>query len=294
MAENPISVSLPADLPEDWVENQIVAPEGQSVGLDQQHGYNYLMEQVNNAQTAARQLGEAFSNLTAADVGAAPIQMFQSGGDKTIYVSKTGNDDTADGSIEKPFLTITAAINSLGKYITGHFIIIISVGTYDEQLNFLDIGGPGLLEVNGTSDFGVHVRAIYGSRCNCMIRFNSLDVFGETTGNYFSAMDFESCRYVFLNYITCTGEQSEDYRIGAVTAAHGTTLFAWNTTISNKQLALDCMGSFAFLTDDDTGENNTVGIRCGSGWGSFGGIVFKGGATIAGSEQTAFSGQIFD
>lgn len=63
MAENPITVSLPADLPEDWAENEIVAPEGQSVGLDQQHGYNYLMEQVNNAQTAASQIGAAFSGL---------------------------------------------------------------------------------------------------------------------------------------------------------------------------------------------------------------------------------------
>ena len=63
MAENPINVSLPADLPEDWVENQTVAPEGQSAGLSQQHGYNYLMEQVNNAQTAASQIGAAFSGL---------------------------------------------------------------------------------------------------------------------------------------------------------------------------------------------------------------------------------------
>ena len=63
MADNPITVSLPADLPEDWAENDIVAPEGQSVGLSQQHGYNYLMEAVNNAQTAASELGEAFSGL---------------------------------------------------------------------------------------------------------------------------------------------------------------------------------------------------------------------------------------
>ena len=63
MADNPITVNLPADLPEDWAENQIVAPEGQPVGLSQQHGYNYLMEQVNAAQTAASQIGEAFSGL---------------------------------------------------------------------------------------------------------------------------------------------------------------------------------------------------------------------------------------
>ena len=81
MAENPINVSLPADLPEDWVENQTVAPEGQSAGLSQQHGYNYLMEQVNNAQTAASQIGAAFSGLaTTEETLKATIQVTYNGG----------------------------------------------------------------------------------------------------------------------------------------------------------------------------------------------------------------------
>lgn len=69
MAENPITVNLPADLPEDWAENQIVAPEGQSAGLTRQHGYNYLMEQVNNAQTAANEIGVAFAGLAPGGFG---------------------------------------------------------------------------------------------------------------------------------------------------------------------------------------------------------------------------------
>ena len=84
MADSPITVNLPADLPEDWAENQIVAPEGQSVGLSQQHGYNYLMEAVNNAQTAASELGEAFSGLaTQTDLDGtlkATIQVSYNGG----------------------------------------------------------------------------------------------------------------------------------------------------------------------------------------------------------------------
>lgn len=51
-----ITVALPADLPENWAIGETVAPEGADVGLSQQHGYNYLMEQVNNAQTAATEL----------------------------------------------------------------------------------------------------------------------------------------------------------------------------------------------------------------------------------------------
>ena len=64
---NPITVQLPADLPTNWVIGQTVAPNGQDVGLDEQHGYNYLMEQVNAAQTAAKEVGEALDDFSAPD-----------------------------------------------------------------------------------------------------------------------------------------------------------------------------------------------------------------------------------
>lgn len=59
---HPISVALPADLPEDWQTGQTVAPQGSDVGLTERHGYNYLMKQVNAAQTAAAQLGASFGS----------------------------------------------------------------------------------------------------------------------------------------------------------------------------------------------------------------------------------------
>jgi hypothetical protein len=52
------NIPLPADLPENWTSGQIVAPTGAEVGMDEQHGYNYLMRQVNNAQRAAKALNE--------------------------------------------------------------------------------------------------------------------------------------------------------------------------------------------------------------------------------------------
>ena len=60
---NPLTSPLPADLPENWSLGQIVSPAGTDVGLTQQHGYNYLMEQVNAAQDAANTIGQAFENL---------------------------------------------------------------------------------------------------------------------------------------------------------------------------------------------------------------------------------------
>lgn len=52
------NIPLPADLPENWTSGQIVAPTGAEAGLDEKHGYNYLMRQVNNAQRAAKALNE--------------------------------------------------------------------------------------------------------------------------------------------------------------------------------------------------------------------------------------------
>ena len=59
-----ITVPLPADLPTDWEANDIVAPNGADVGLSEQHGYNYLMEQVNNAQTAISKTAQAVETET--------------------------------------------------------------------------------------------------------------------------------------------------------------------------------------------------------------------------------------
>lgn len=50
------NIPLPADLPENWTSGQIIAPTGAEAGLDDQHGYNYLMQQVNNAQKALKAL----------------------------------------------------------------------------------------------------------------------------------------------------------------------------------------------------------------------------------------------
>lgn len=56
---------LPANLPEDWQPNQIVAPDGTAVGLDEQHGYNYLMGQVNDTQEALNGLVMQANSVTA-------------------------------------------------------------------------------------------------------------------------------------------------------------------------------------------------------------------------------------
>ena len=63
MANNPITTPLPADLPTNWTYGQTIGASGIDVGLTEQHGYNYLMKQVNAAQQAATQIGQSFSGI---------------------------------------------------------------------------------------------------------------------------------------------------------------------------------------------------------------------------------------
>lgn len=92
MAEN-LTAPLPADLPEDWVAEQIIAPTGEEVGLSHQHGYNYLMEMVNRAQRSVNQINETLAD----GVGGGFVEM-----EESIPVSERV-DDTLYGLILKTY-----------------------------------------------------------------------------------------------------------------------------------------------------------------------------------------------
>ena len=91
MAEMPLENLLPADLPEDWRVEQIIAPTGEEVGLSHQHGYNYLMEMVNRAHRGVNQINETLAD----GVGGGFVEM-----EESIPVSDRV-DDTLYGLILK-------------------------------------------------------------------------------------------------------------------------------------------------------------------------------------------------
>lgn len=292
MPDNPITVPLPQDLPTNWTYGQTIGATGSDVGLTQQHGYNYLMQQVNAAQQAAQEIGSAFEGLTANEIGAVPSSMLLPQ-IINVYVSKTGNDNTGDGSQGNPFLTIQKAVDTFSRIISGAVTINIGAGQYNENLSITYI--PGSVRFSLTSpDGNVQIKSVTIQYCSGFVSLNGLDIYSTRDTGYHSSIYIEGCFYALLQNITCTGTSGTAPTISAVTVSYGSVAMITGSTISNKATALSCMGSIVYLTASDTGENNTVAIQCGSGYGSLGGTVFKGGSTIAGSEQTAYSGQIFD
>lgn len=111
------NIPLPADLPENWTSQQTVAPTGAEVGLDEQHGYNYLMKQVNNAQKAATALNEGKLGLhAAADNGivASGAGYVRFGDGPQICWGETAQITVEANS------TVTATINYPAAFVSGH------------------------------------------------------------------------------------------------------------------------------------------------------------------------------
>ena len=82
--------NLPADLPENWNNSQYVSADGLVAGLTTKHGYNYLMEQVNAAQTAVNTLAEqAQEAVSGLESGALTATATRSG----TTVAITGPED---------------------------------------------------------------------------------------------------------------------------------------------------------------------------------------------------------
>lgn len=96
MATKPVANPLSADLPTNWTDGQIVAPNGPDVSLSAQHGYNYLMTLVNAIATAANAINDAFPDLL----------------DNTTVFQHFGTCSTAAGTAAKA-VTVTGTITTL-------------------------------------------------------------------------------------------------------------------------------------------------------------------------------------
>lgn len=246
---------------------------------------------------------DVIRGLTAADVGALPksTDVVLNTRAATYYVSPNGSDDN-DGSEAKPFKTINKAISKVGNFVAGTVQIILERGTYDERVVIASKGGPGQIEirardaVNGSNewiDTGVSVKSFYCIETKCKITLRGIDVYGVDNTESNCSVYVSSCTFMHLDNLRIQSATSSG-NLGAVTISWGGELFFWHTDISNKHCALFVTGATAYMSNRITGSNNNIAIQCGSGQGTLGGIVFKGGSPIEGSEVTAFGGQIFD
>lgn len=209
-----------------------------------------------------------------------------------LHVAKAGSDESGDGSEAAPYLTIQKAVNSLPRLLLNRVIIRVHGGTYDEDVILPSFCGFENLMLQGVSGESVRVKTVYVSMCTTNVFIENLTLTGVLASQYNVSLLVVQCRNVLVNQITCTGTVASAvggaFRFDVVGMARVT-----NCVISNKPIAIDVSGGAVYLNDSDTGTGNTVGIRCGSGYGHMGGYVQKGGAAFGGEEQKGYGGQIW-
>lgn len=212
----------------------------------------------------------------------------------TLHVAKTGSDTTGDGSEAKPFLTIQKALNSLPRLLLSRATIMVHAGVYEENVYVATFTGNESLNIKAANGETVSVKTIDISTV-CLaggVSVVGLVLTGTSNDNYKWSLRCQSCNAINIESVTCTGAVTTS-SLGAFRLFNTASVYITNTVISNKYIALDITGSTVYLNNTVTGENNTVGIRSGSGYGAHGGFVQKGGANIAGEEQKYYGGQIW-
>ena len=211
-----------------------------------------------------------------------------------LHVAKTGSDTTGDGSEAKPFLTIQKALNSLLRLLLDRVIIRVHEGTYDENVLVTKFIGNESLSIEAARGETVNIKTVDIETVSLAggVSVKGLTLTGTSNNNYNWSLRCQSCNAINIESVTCTGAVPTA-SLGAFRLFNTASVYIVNTVISNKPIALDITGATVYLNNTVTGTGNTVGIRCGSGYGIHGGFVQKGGASIAGEEQKYYGGQIW-
>lgn len=154
--------NLPADLPEDWTSNQKITPNGTEVGLSEQHGYNYLMKQVNDTQNEVNNIGTTIEAALEDVAKEASVQdVITSIGD----TADTGGSATLGSVMAK----LNATLTKIGEGTTGKTIIQIIEELLQQPKVIKHIqngtitGGKPTVELEGFSDINKMFSIVMGS-----------------------------------------------------------------------------------------------------------------------------------
>ena len=177
MAEKPIKIPLPADLPEDWNAGQIVAPDGTAVGLTERHGYNYLMAAVNRAQRGVNEVNEAFGTVS----GKRPCRFVV--GTSAAGWTEADCDFLCDGVDDQEEIqqAVNALLDAGGEIVLldGRYQLTQEVSVYNLTGSISISGNPGSTVISGEE---LSVGAFTSSFFKCFVEgitFESSQVSGN-------------------------------------------------------------------------------------------------------------------
>lgn len=223
------------------------------------------------------------------------------GSNVDIYVnSSKGNNTTADGTEEKPFKTIQAAVDGIPFLSSASFFIHVTPGAYREDVTLNSIN-TGSIEILGTNhnavsandgDTGVYVRSItfYDCRMYCAVRGITLTDPENFNRNWF--IKFVRCGYGAVDNCRAAlnTRNIDNYRAVSFESTIGSIYGESKLRRQNIAIAATFLSQMR-ITEDTYGDTNKIVARCESS------IIYKNPlAGIDGEEQVSkiTGGQVFN
>lgn len=258
-------------------------------------GENLTAEEIKDLNETLTNQREEISQLNSV------IRELYGGGGSTVdlYVhADRGDDTTADGTEEKPFKTIQAAVDGIPFLSSSNFSVHVAPGAYLEDVMIIGIIARSITIIATnhsvtdaqTQETGVYVRSIGFDNCNsyCAVRGftqtdpqNGKDYFVSFAGGNYGAL--ENCRgtkntknidsYVFAVWNNAIGNMYSCYIANQNTVINA--LYASNVRFggtnqgANNNVVAHAAGSIIYTNRTDVVEGTTQEEK------EYGGQVFK-------------------
>lgn len=286
---NIITVPLPQDLPTNWVYGQTIGPQGTDVGLTQQHGYNYLMEQVNAAQQAAQDLDDSVGNSDGiaglGDNGQLPYsQTPHLTSNAYLYVDAVNGNDTNPGTQQKPFKTIQAALNSLPKDLGGFIVqITLMPGYYQESIIisgfhngrfFAPVSIVGASDLSESDNY--HIDSVLCASCSSLVTLQGLLISGKKADTYTGCTVIVADSKVYLNNVKVIYDSENPVTSGVLAIWSPSNLMIDNCVIdgfASNGIGLGVSAGSVATVGRTSITNCSIGISLGYSGEKFSGIV---------------------
>lgn len=211
-------------------------------------------------------------------------------GDVTIYVDSVNGNDANPGTQSQPLKTIGAAVGKITSLIidNGHTVTIqLAPGTYVENVEIKNLHGAGMFYLRGGSNLAEADSYVIDGwvsfiGCTCMTYIYGIKVLGSSSRD--GAIIFERCLAGRVSFckVDKTGRINSTNNYGILAAAHS-LVFADDNDISNitggsgLNAAIQCFETSRVFSVNNTGSNNSIGLR------TVAGTIMKNGSQPSGN-----------
>src|SRR5690606_32794642 len=196
----------------------------------------------------------------------------------TIYVDATNGNDANPGTQSQPLQTIGAAVEKITNLIIddNHTVTIqLAPGTYVENVDIRNLIGAGTFYLRGGSDLEEADDYVIDGfvrflGCTCVTYTHGIKVLGSSS--MAGAIVFARCLAGRVSNckVDKTGRINSENNYGVQAGAHS-LITVTNSDISNItggsniNVAIQCFQTSRIFSFDNTGNNNSVGLRAVAG-----------------------------